>query len=153
VSNVNLSLIRIGNFAQWYCLFIYDRHLNFMIPSCVLFFSPWPRSTALTPFKSSSSLCWSLFVVQKYWSDFYYACLLSALIWVGQETYSLLWDGKKFGVLDRPPWTWTWHYSFQLGRFFNRRKHHISKRGSFWQVRVRKISQSEWKNGDMKSFG
>ncbi len=30
--------------------------------------------------------------------------------------------------VDRPPWTWTWHYSFQLGSFLCGCKHHNSKR-------------------------
>jgi hypothetical protein len=43
----------------------------------------------------------SLFVVQKHWPDFYYAYLLTAFNLIRLETYSLLWDGKKFGLLDR----------------------------------------------------
>ena len=51
LSNVNLSLSGIGKFAQWYCLFICDRHLKFMIPSCVLFFFFFLAMTAVNRFQ------------------------------------------------------------------------------------------------------
>ena len=56
-----------------------------------------PRSA---PFKSSSSMCWSLFVIEKYFPDFYYAYLLTALNLSLLGDVLALWDGKKFGVLD-----------------------------------------------------
>jgi hypothetical protein len=87
LSNVNLSLIWNGKICS-VILFIRLRSAFKIVDSILRpFFSrhgSWldrgqPRSA---PFKSNSSMCWSLFFVQKYWPDFYYACLLSALIWV-----------------------------------------------------------------------